>query len=115
MAKPFNNLRDKMSPQAQKTSKEKAKKMLSEMPLQELRQARQLSQERIAEVLSTKQANVSRLEKRSDMYISTLRSYIEAMGGQLDIIARFPDGDVHISQFKEIESLQNSKSIQNSG
>ncbi|MBI2792836.1 MAG: XRE family transcriptional regulator [Gammaproteobacteria bacterium] len=115
MAKPFKNLRDKMSPQAQKASEEKAKKMLSEMPLQELRKARQLSQKSIAEVLSTEQANISRLEQRTDMYISTLRSYIEAMGGQLDIIARFPDGEVHISQFKEIESLQNSKSAQSSG
>lgn len=76
--------------------------------------SRQLSQERIAEVLSTKQANISRLEQRTDMYISTLRSYIEAMGGQLDIIARFPDGEVHISQFKEIGSLQNSKSAPSS-
>lgn len=121
MAKPFKNLRNKMSPQAQKTSEEKAKKMLSEMPLQELRQARQLSQEHIAKVLSTirakqtKQASTSRLEQRTDMYISTLRSYIEAMGGELDIIARFPDGDVHISQFREIEPLQNSKSDQRSG
>lgn len=121
MTKPFKNLRNKMSPQAQKTSEEKAKKMLSEMPLQELRQARQLSQERIAEVLSTKrakqtkQASISRLEQRTDMYISTLRSYIEAMGGELDIIARFPDGEVHISQFKEIETLQDSKLVKNSG
>lgn len=99
MAKPFKNLRDKMSPQAQKASEEKAKKLLSEMLLQELRQARQFSQERIAEVLSTKQANISRLEQRTDMHISTLRAYIEAMGGQLDIIARFPEGEVHISQF----------------
>lgn len=111
MAKSFKNLRNKMSPKAQKAAKEKAKKMLSEMALQELRQARQWSQERIAQVLSTKQANISRLEQRTDMYISTLRSYIEAMGGQLDIIARFPDGEVHINQFKEIELLQKPKSL----
>jgi transcriptional regulator with XRE-family HTH domain len=108
MAKSFKSLRDKMSASAQKAALDKTKEMLSEMPLQELRQARRLSQERIAEVLSTKQANVSRLENRADMYISTLRSYIEAMGGQLDIIARFPDGEVHINQFNDIALNQKS-------
>lgn len=72
------------------------------MPLQELRQAKHLSQERLAEILDTKQANVSRLERRTDMYISTLRGYIEAMGGELEIMAKFPDGIVRISQFSEI-------------
>ena len=76
--------------------------MLKEMALQELRQARQMSQEHLAELLATKQANISRLERRTDMYISTLRSYIEAMGGRLDIIASFPDGRVNINQFEEI-------------
>jgi ribosome-binding protein aMBF1 (putative translation factor) len=102
MSKPFNNLRKKMSPAAQKEAASKTRKMLNEMPLQELRQAHQMSQERLAELLSTKQANISRIERRTDMYISTLRSYIEAMGGELDIVARFPDGEVHINQFKDI-------------
>jgi hypothetical protein len=103
MSKPFNDLRKKMSPAAQKAAAEKTKQMLKEMPLQELRQAHQMSQERLAELLSTKQANVSRMERRTDMYISTLRSYIEAMGGELDIVARFPDGEVHINQFVDID------------
>jgi len=110
MSKPFNALRKKMSASARKTSIEKTKKMLQEMPLQELRQAHQMSQERIAEILNTKQANVSRIERRTDMYISTLRSYIEAMGGQLDIVARFPDGEIHINQFEEIESEKGASS-----
>lgn len=103
MNKPFNALRKKMSPRAQKVSAKKTQQMLKEMPLQELRQAHQMSQERLAELLSTKQANISRIERRTDMYISTLRSYIEAMGGELDIVARFPDGEVHINQFEDIE------------
>jgi transcriptional regulator len=102
MSKPFNTLRNKMSKSAQKASADKAHKMASEMPLQELRQAHQMSQERLAELLSTKQANISRIERRTDMYISTLRSYIQAMGGELDIIARFPDGEVYINQFEDI-------------
>ncbi len=103
MSKKFSNLRNKMSPAAQKVAAEKTQQILKEMPLQELRQAHQMSQERLAELLSTKQANVSRMERRTDMYISTLRSYIEAMGGELDIIARFPDGEVHINQFEDID------------
>ena len=106
MTKPFNTLRKKMSASAQKSAIAKTKKMLKEMPLQELRQAHQMSQERMAEILHTKQANISRIERRTDMYISTLRSYIEAMGGQLDIVARFPNGEIHINQFEDIDRSQ---------
>lgn len=103
MSKSFNVLRQKMSPQAQKAAAKKTQTILLEMALQELRQARHLSQEKLAEILTTKQANVSRIERRTDMYISTLREYIEAMGGHLDIIASFPEGKVYINQFKDIE------------
>lgn len=102
MSKPLNNLRKKLSKSAKEAATKKTQVMLQEMPLQELRKAHQMSQEHLAELLSTKQANVSRIERRTDMYISTLRSYIEAMGGELDIIARFPDGEVHINQFEDI-------------
>ena len=112
MSKPFNTLRKKMSPSAQAAATEKTKQMLNEMPLQELRQAHHMSQERLAELLSTTQANVSRMERRTDMYISTLRSYIEAMGGELDIVARFPDGEVHINQFEDIDDGENNQSAQ---
>jgi transcriptional regulator with XRE-family HTH domain len=102
MNKQFKTLRKKMSQSAQKAAAAKTKQMLKEMPLQELRLAHHLSQERMAELLSTKQANISRIERRTDMYISTLRSYVEAIGGELDIVARFPDGEVHINQFEDI-------------
>ena len=102
MSKSFKTLRKKMSFPARKAATAKTKEMLKEMPLQELRQAHQMSQERLAELLLTKQANISRIERRTDMYISTLRSYIEAMGGKLDIIAKFPDGEVYINQFEDI-------------
>ena len=58
----------------------------------------------MVELLCTKQANISRIERRTDMYISTLRSYIEAMGGELDIIARFPHGEIHINQFEGLNT-----------
>ncbi|MFT3741862.1 MAG: XRE family transcriptional regulator [Gammaproteobacteria bacterium] len=102
MSKPFNLLTQKMSPDAREKSVQKTTQLLRELPLQELRQARHMSQARLAEILETKQANVSRIERRADMYISTLRSYIEAMGGELDIIAKFPDGEIHVNQFGEI-------------
>jgi len=102
MAKSFNILKNKMSKNAQREANLLTEKMVSDMPLQELRQAKNMSQERLAQILDTKQSNVSRIEKRTDMYISTLRSYIQAMGGELQIIAHFPEGDISIRQFQEI-------------
>ena len=101
MAKSFNELRKKMSPEQCKKADEKAAKMLQDMQLNELRKALSFTQEQLAMMLDTKQAGLSRLEGQTDMYISTLMRYIEAMGGELDIIARFPSGDVRISQFQQ--------------
>jgi transcriptional regulator len=103
MSKPFRDLRQKLSPAAQKRITEKTVEMMQSMPLQELRLARNLSQEKIAKILHTKQANVSRLERRSDMYISTLQTYVTAMGGKLDIIVCFPEGKVHLAQFNQLK------------
>jgi len=106
MTKPFKNLRDKMSPEAREASAKKAQQLLAELPLQELRQARHLSQEQLASVLHVRQAAISKMEHRTDMYISTLRSFIRAMGGDLKIIAQFPDGEVNINQFEQVEGGQ---------
>ena len=76
--------------------------MLAEMPLHELRQARGLSQKMLGEVLHVQQPSIAKIEKRTDMYISTLRSHIEAMGGELEVVARFPDGNIKISNFSDI-------------
>ncbi|MDX9810652.1 MAG: XRE family transcriptional regulator [Sphaerochaetaceae bacterium] len=102
MSKPYSILRGKMKPAARNKAAEKTKAMLEAMPLQELRQARNLSQEQLAQTLSIKQAAVSKIEHRTDMYISTLRNFIKAMGGDLEITAKFPDGSVQIDQFKGI-------------
>ena len=102
MSKPYSMLRGKMKPAGRKEAAEKTKALLVAMPLQELRHARNLSQEQLAQTLSVKQAAVSKLEKRTDMYISTLRNFIKAMGGDLEIIAKFSDGSVQISQFEDI-------------
>lgn len=108
MTKPYKLLREKMPKHTREASALKTKKMLKEiMALKELRNALQLSQKKLADTLSVDQANISQIENRTDMFISTLRSYIEAMGGELDIIARFPDGEVHINQFEDIEDKNN--------
>jgi transcriptional regulator with XRE-family HTH domain len=76
-----------------------------EMTLQQLRKARKHSQELVGEILHVNQAAVSKIERRTDMYVSTLRSFIQAMGGELEIIARFPDQPaVRINQFEELAS-----------
>ncbi|MCY1200626.1 Helix-turn-helix domain protein [compost metagenome] len=103
MAKKFDALREKMSPEARARVEARAQEMLAEMPLNELRQARGLSQKMLSEVLHVQQPAIAKMEKRTDMYISTLRSHIEAMGGQLEVIARFPDGAVKISNFADLD------------
>ncbi|RKZ99152.1 MAG: transcriptional regulator [Gammaproteobacteria bacterium] len=103
MTKKFRDLRAKMSPESQAKANEKAQDLLSGLPLAELRQAMLLSQEQLAAELNVRQPAVAKMEKKTDMYISTLRRFIEAMGGQLDIRAHFPDGDVRINQFSDLD------------
>ena len=103
MAKKFQNLRNSMSQERREKIDAMTKDMLVEMPMHELRRARQLSQEQLADVLDIKQGSVSKLERRTDPYISTLRRYIEAMGGELTLQARFPEGSVTITQLDQID------------
>ena len=103
MAKKFADLRAQMSPESRARAEAKAQAMLAEMPLNELRQARWLSQKMLAEVLHVQQPSIAKIEKRTDMYISTLRSHIEAMGGELEVVARFPDGTVKISNLSNLD------------
>ncbi|MEI7590377.1 MAG: XRE family transcriptional regulator [Deltaproteobacteria bacterium] len=105
MANKFSELRSQMSPQAQARSETKAQKMLAEMPLNELRQARGLSQKMLAELLHVQQPAIAKIERRTDMYLSTIRSHIEAMGGQLEVVARFPDGSVKITNFVDLDPM----------
>lgn len=85
-------------------AKRSATLLAEEATLRDIRKARRRSQAKVAETLRVNQAAVSKIESRTDMYVSTLRSYIEAVGGKLEITARFPGvPPVHISQFKELE------------
>jgi len=105
MAKSFKILERKMSPEARARSEEKAKQLIAEMPLQELRAARKLTQEELAKTLNVNHAAVSKLERRADMYVSTLREFVRAMGGELEITARFPEGAVRINQFEDVDTV----------
>ena len=102
MAKNFKELQAKMSPEARARSESKAERMIQEMALDELRTALDLTQEQLAEALHVRQAAISKVERRSDMFISTLRKIIEVMGGELEIRAILPGGVVRIRQFQEL-------------
>lgn len=78
------------------------RELQDKMPLHELRRARALTQQDMARVLRVKQPAVSKLEQRADVYVSSLRSYIEAAGGTLRIVAEFPEGDVAITNFSDV-------------
>ncbi|SCW96020.1 Helix-turn-helix domain-containing protein [Pseudomonas sp. NFACC05-1] len=81
MAKKFSDLMARRSPDSQARAQALYQQLRAEMPLHELRQAQELSQEALAKTLHINQAAVSKMERRTDMYISTLRNYIRAMGG----------------------------------
>ncbi len=102
MAHKWRDIRKTLSPEAEARIKEWVEAEVAKMPIAEVRQARQMTQVRLAEILGVNQGAISKLERRSDMYLSTLRSYIEAMGGNLEIRAVFPDGEIMIEQFGEI-------------
>ena len=78
--------------------------MIRDMALDELRAARNLTQEQLAKALGVAQAAVSKMERRADMYISTLQSIIRAMGGELKIQVAFPEGKVEINQFRKLRA-----------
>jgi predicted XRE-type DNA-binding protein len=115
MAKQFAELEAKMSPDAKARSNALYHTLLAEMPLNELRRARGLSQRALADVLHVQQPSVAKMERRTDMYISSLRSHIEAMGGELEITARFPDGTVKITNFTGIDMDSQSTGVPPAG
>jgi len=100
------------SPARRKKIETRASELISqEMTLQELRRARKLTQVRLAKALRITQDGVSRLERRTDLLLSTLRKSVEAMGGSLSLIAEFPDREpVTISGIAGVESAPQRRS-----
>lgn len=101
MARNYEELRAKMRPEARAEVDARVKETLKNMPLDELRAAREMTQVNLAKVLGVPQGSISKMERRTDMYLSTLRSYIEAMGGRLELRAIFRDGAVNIDLGKQ--------------
>jgi transcriptional regulator with XRE-family HTH domain len=97
----FSELRAQMSPEARAEARRLADEDLKEMPLHELRAARHLTQQQLAKSLDMTQAAVSQLEQRTDVYLSTLENFVEAMGGRLEMYAVFPDGKVKLGLERE--------------
>jgi transcriptional regulator with XRE-family HTH domain len=105
MAKKIDSLREGLSPERRARIEAKKEQMRSEMRLYDLRRARELSQETIAATMGVPQSAISKIERRTDAYVSTVRRYLQAMGGELHIVAVFPDGaEIEINQFGTIDS-----------
>jgi DNA-binding Xre family transcriptional regulator len=101
MAKKFSELRGRMSEERRARNAERTAALAAAMDLAELRGALNLTQEELAERLEIAQSNVSRLEGRDDMLISTLREVVAAMGGELHLEAVFPDGGVRLRRLEK--------------
>ena len=99
---PFRELTRDIAPERRRRIDEMKRELLAEMPLHELRRGRALTQKDLAETLHVTQPAIAKLEQRADVYVSSLRSYIEAVGGRLRIVAEFPEGEVAITNFAEV-------------
>jgi transcriptional regulator with XRE-family HTH domain len=102
MARKFKELEGKMSQASIARSDTAYQRLKQDMALEELRDALRLTQQHLAETLQVDQSAISKLERRTDMYVSTLERFIEAMGGRLEIHAVFPEGSVRITQFEKL-------------
>jgi DNA-binding XRE family transcriptional regulator len=99
----FREVITTMPTERQQKIANRVRQSLASMPLDEIRKARQMTQAKLADVLGVNQGEVSKIEHRTDIYISTLAGYIEALGGRLEIRAVFPDREMRIDQFEELE------------
>ena len=105
---PFNELTRDFTPERRRRIDVIKSELLAEMPLHELRRARALTQRDMAKILKVNQPAVSKIEQRADVYVSSLRSYIEAVGGKLKIVAEFPEGEVAITNFSDVGETQDA-------
>jgi DNA-binding XRE family transcriptional regulator len=103
MSRKWREVRRTLSAAREAEVKGKVDQEMGRLPLAEMRKARLLTQNRLAEILKVNQGAISKMEKRSDMYLSTLRSYVEAMGGYLDLRAVFPEGEVVLEHLGDVK------------
>jgi hypothetical protein len=98
----FRELLEAMPADRQRKIERRFQKSLAAMPLDQLRKAQEMTQLQLAGVLGFNQGEVSKIERRSDICVSTLAEYVEAMGGRLEIRAVSKDREIRISQFEEL-------------
>lgn len=101
-ARKFNDLLNAMGPTRREKVARRVSETIAAMHLDDLRKARQMTQTTLAETLGVNQGEVSKIEHRTDLYLSTLSEYVEALGGKLEIRAVFPDSEVRITQFESM-------------
>lgn len=101
----WSEIRDELyrDPERRRRIEAGTRELLGEITLGKLRRARGLTQEQLADAMGTPQTAVSRLERQTDLYVSTLRRYVEAMGGQLEIRAVFDDQVLPIDRFGNLD------------
>lgn len=98
----FRELTEAMPANRRQKIAQRVRETIAAMPLDELRRAQQMTQAKLAETLGVNQGEVSKIEHRTDLYLSTLSEYVEALGGRLEIRAVFSDREVRITQFEEL-------------
>jgi len=99
----FRELVKAMPTERQQKIAGRVRRTLAAMPLEEVRKARQMTQAQLGRTLGVNQGEVSKIEHRTDIYLSTLAGYVEALGGKLEIRAVFPNREMRITQFEEIQ------------
>ena len=98
----FRELLDAMPAERRQRIEKRFQKSLAAMPLDQIRKAQQMTQLQLAGILGVNQGEISKIEHRSDVCVSTLAEYVEALGGRLEIRAVFKDREVRITQFEEL-------------
>ena len=104
----FNELTKDFTPERRARVDGRKAELRAAMPLYELRRARAMTQQEVSKTLHVNQPAIAKLERRTDMYVSNLRAYIEAMGGRLNIVAEFPQGAVTITNFSDLDEAAHS-------
>ena len=100
MAKSFDELvRKTTTPETRRKAEARAQELLADMLLSEIRKLAGLTQADLADALGVKQPNVAKMERQDDMQVSTLNRIVQALGGELEIVAHLPAGTVRITQF----------------
>jgi DNA-binding XRE family transcriptional regulator len=104
MTRSFSELTKDLSPDRRDRIEKRKDQLRQEMTLAELRKAFSLTQDTLAKTLNVKQAEISKIENRADMLMSTLRSFVQAIGGDLEVRAVFPDRSIEIANFSSLAS-----------